>query len=63
MKTRKILVAVLALAFIAPAFQSCKPSNKGKIDGDWTVNSVSMSSTSAWSETDDNNDTDLKTLN
>ncbi|MBL4624505.1 MAG: hypothetical protein JKY42_05135 [Flavobacteriales bacterium] len=51
MKTRKILVAVLALAFIAPAFQSCKPSSKGKIDGEWTVNLLDYSGTSSGTST------------
>ena len=46
MKTNKIIVAVVALAIGATAFQSCKPSSKGKIDGEWTVNLMSGSSVS-----------------
>ncbi|MBT6440291.1 MAG: hypothetical protein HOK72_11360, partial [Flavobacteriales bacterium] len=44
MKTNKIIIAVVALAIGATAFQSCKPSSKGKIDGEWTVNLKSGSS-------------------
>ena len=51
MKTNKIIVAVVALAIGATAFQSCKPSSKGKIDGEWTVNLMSGSSVSEGTST------------
>ena len=50
MKTNKILVAVVALAIGAAAFQSCKPSSNGKIDGEWTVNLISMTGTATETE-------------
>ena len=51
MKTNKIIVAVVALAIGATAFQSCKPSSKGKIDGEWTVNLINGSSISEGTST------------
>ena len=51
MKTNKIIIAVVALAIGATAFQSCKPSSKGKIDGEWTVNLKSGSSVSVGTST------------
>jgi hypothetical protein len=51
MRTNKIIIAVVALAIGATSFQSCKPSSKGKIDGEWTVNLMSESSDSEGTST------------
>lgn len=63
MKSRKILLAILAAAFVAPAFQSCKKgendpgltfsSRKGRVEGVWTVSNSTINN----SFTDDDGDT------